>query len=95
MSGLLCGSVPLGGKETDVVGKDKEGVAVRHVPGKVAKTPRPTFVGIPILRGSQLNLSCRIPSLLNPRVPWLFPSKRASLLLFMSQHILAPLVLQR
>lgn len=56
MSGLLPGSVPLGGKETDVVGKDKEGKGVRHVPGKVAKTPRPTFVGIPISRGSRLNL---------------------------------------
>lgn len=56
MSGLLPGSVPLGGKETDVVGKDKEGKGVRHVPGKVAKTPRLTFVGIPISRGSRLNL---------------------------------------
>lgn len=55
MDGLLPGSVPLVGKETDV-DKDKEGVGTRRVPGKVAKTSGTTFVGIPILRGSELNL---------------------------------------
>lgn len=37
-------------------GKDKQGMGTRHVPGKVAKTPGPTFVGIPVLRGSRLDL---------------------------------------
>lgn len=55
MDGLLPRSVPLGGKETDG-GKDKEGVRKRDVPRKVAKTSGTTFVRIPILRGSGLNL---------------------------------------
>lgn len=79
MDGLLPESVPLGGKETDV-GKDK-GVGMRHVPRKVAKTSGTTFVGIPILRGSGLNL-CFSGFLLfrTPECPDCF-QVRASLLL--------------
>lgn len=47
---------PTGGKETDV-GRNATGMGTRHVPGKVAETPRPSFVRIPILRRSRLKLS--------------------------------------
>lgn len=48
---LLPGSVPLEGKETRV-GKDQWGMETgKTCSQEVAKTPGPTFVGIPILRG--------------------------------------------
>lgn len=57
LSGRFTAWEHLTGRERDrCCGKDKHGMGTRPVPGKVAKSPGPTFVGIPVLRGSRLDV---------------------------------------
>lgn len=101
--GLLPGSVPLEGKETDVVGKDKQGMGTEKIYSQEGgQDPWTNFCGDSYFERVRVDpVSFRIPPPLNLRVPWAFQSKSSTSSTYscgepsMSQHCVGPRGLQR